>query len=67
MGYMHGARSASIAVMVASDVFRDQPNVMLAIATVTLFILVILIPLSYALKIKPGAAALPVGAGRPGQ
>lgn len=52
MGYMHGARSASIAVMVASDVFRDQPNVMLMIATQTLLILVILIPLSSILKIK---------------
>ena len=52
MGYMHGARSASIAVMVAADVFRDQPNVMLMIATQTLLILVILIPLSAILKIK---------------
>jgi BASS family bile acid:Na+ symporter len=56
MGYMHGARSASIAVMVASDVFREQPNVMLMIAVVTLFILVILIPASFLLKIKPAAA-----------
>lgn len=52
MGYMHGARSASIAVMVASDVFRDEPNVMLMIATVTLFVLVLLLPLSAILKIK---------------
>lgn len=52
MAYMHGARSASIAVMVAADVFRDQPNVMLMIATLTLFILVILIPASYLFKIK---------------
>lgn len=54
MAYMHGARSASIAVMVASDVFRDKPNVMLMIATVTLLILVILIPVSYLCKIKSG-------------
>lgn len=59
MGYMHGARSASIAVMVANDVFRDRPNVMLMIATVTLFILVILIPASYLFKIKPGPAEAP--------
>jgi BASS family bile acid:Na+ symporter len=52
MGYMHGARSASIAVMVASDVFRDQPNVMLMIAIVTLLILVILLPLSFMCKIR---------------
>ena len=64
MGYMHGARSASIAVMVASDVFRDNPNVMLMIATQTMLILVILIPLSFALKIKEapaGASAAPPG------
>lgn len=54
MGYMHGARSASIAVMVAADVFSDQPNAMLMIATVTLFILGLLIPASYLLRIKPG-------------
>jgi bile acid:Na+ symporter, BASS family len=52
MGYMHGARNASIAVMVAGDVFRDQPNVMLMIALVVLLILVILIPVSYLCKIK---------------
>jgi BASS family bile acid:Na+ symporter len=57
MAYMHGARSASIAAMVATDVFRDDPNVILGVATVTIFILGLLIPLSYALKIKPGSAA----------
>jgi BASS family bile acid:Na+ symporter len=56
MAYMHGARSASIAVMVASDVFRPQPKVMLMVAVVTLFILVLLIPASRLLRIKPGAA-----------
>ncbi len=56
MGYMHGARSASIAVMVASDVFRDRPNVMLMIAVLTLFILVLLIPASRFFRIKPAAA-----------
>lgn len=57
MGYMHGARSASIAVMVAADVFREQPKVMLMVAVVTLFILGILIPASFFLKLKPAAAA----------
>ena len=57
MGYMHGARSASIAVMVASDVFREQPMVMLMVAVVTLFILGILIPAAFFLKLKPAAAA----------
>ena len=53
MGYMHGSRNASVAVMIANDVFRDQPNVMLMIALVVMLILVILIPLSYVFKIKP--------------
>ena len=56
MGYMHGARNASAAVMVASAVFKDQPDVMLMIATVVILMLVILIPVSFLCKIKPGAA-----------
>ena len=56
MGYMHGARNASVAVMVASDVFRDQPGAMLMIATVVVLILGILIPSSYLFKIKPSVA-----------
>jgi predicted Na+-dependent transporter len=60
MGYMHGARSASIAAMVAADVFREQPEVMVMVATVTIVALGLLIPASYALRInqpletKPG-------------
>ena len=56
MAYMHGARNASTAVMVANSVFSDQPNVMLAIALVVLLILVILLPVSYFCRIKPGPA-----------
>ena len=56
MGYMHGARSASIAAMVATDVFSDQPKVILMVATVTIFILGLLIPASYLFRIKPGRA-----------
>lgn len=56
MGYMHGARSASIAVMVANDLFSDDPKVMLMIATQTLLILTILLPLSYLLKAEDAAA-----------
>jgi BASS family bile acid:Na+ symporter len=59
MAYMHGARSASIAVMVATDVFADQPSVMLMIAVMTLFILVINIPLSYLLRLTPDPAIPP--------
>ncbi len=56
MGYMHGARNASMAVMIANDVFKDQPNVMLMIALVVLLILVIWIPVSYLCRIKPSPA-----------
>lgn len=63
MGYMHGARSASIAVMVAADVFRDDPDVMLMIATQTLLILVILIPLSYVCTVREAPAGAGHGAG----
>lgn len=59
MGYMHGARSASIAAMVAADVFRDQPTVLLGVATVTIFILGLLIPASYLFRITPGPAVPP--------
>src|SRR5574342_548397 len=51
MGYMHGARNASVAVMVANSVFSDLPNVMLMIATVVVLILVILIAVSYLFRI----------------
>lgn len=55
-GYMHGARNASAAVMVANSVFSDQPNVMLMIATMVVLMLAILIILSSVLKIEPGPA-----------
>src|SRR5512139_1976856 len=53
MGYMHGGRNASVAVIVASSAFSDQPNVMLMIATMVIIILAILIPVSSLCKIKP--------------
>jgi len=54
MGFMHGARNASVAVMVANSVFRDLPDVMLMIATMVIIILAMLIPASSFFKIKPG-------------
>jgi BASS family bile acid:Na+ symporter len=59
MAYMNGARSASIAVMVVGSVFRDQPNAIVMLATYTILILGILIPLSAILKIKdaPGGVS----------
>ena len=56
MGYMHGARNASVAVIAATSAFSDQPNVMLMIATMVILILAILIPVSTLCKIKPAPA-----------
>ena len=53
MGYMHGARNASVAVIVASSAFSDQPNVMLMIATMVILMLAMLIIASSVFKIKP--------------
>jgi BASS family bile acid:Na+ symporter len=57
MGFMHGARNASVAVMVANSVFSDQPNVMLMLATLVILVLAMLIPVSLFFKIKPGTVA----------
>ncbi len=56
MGYMHGARNASIALMIASQVFGDQPKVLLMITLVVVLMLFILLPSSYLLKIKDAHA-----------
>jgi BASS family bile acid:Na+ symporter len=53
MGYMHGARNASVAVIAASSAFSDQPNVMLMIATMVILMLGMLILASSFFKIKP--------------
>ena len=54
MGYMHGARNASVAVIAATSAFGDQPNVMMMIATMVILMLAILILVSSFTKIKPG-------------
>jgi BASS family bile acid:Na+ symporter len=61
MGFMHGARNASVAVMVANSVFSDLPNVMLMIATMVIIALGLLIPVSAVLKIKPRPAEEGIG------
>jgi BASS family bile acid:Na+ symporter len=53
MGYMHGARNASVAVIAASSAFSDQPNVLLMIATMVILLLAILLLASAIFKIKP--------------
>jgi hypothetical protein len=57
MGYMHGGRNASVAVIAATSAFSDQPNVMMMIATMVIITLAILIPVSSLCKIKPGPVA----------
>lgn len=52
MGYMHGARNASIALMIASQAFSDQPKVLLMITLVVIIMLLVLLPFSYLYKIK---------------
>ena len=52
MGFMHGARNLSVAVIAAGSVFSDQPNVMLMIAIMAILMLGILIPASSLFKIK---------------
>ena len=56
MGYMHGSRNASVAVMVAGAVFQDQPDVLLMLATVVILMLAIMILISSLLKVKPSVA-----------
>ena len=53
MGYMHGARNASVAVIAASSAFSDQPNVMMMIASMVILMLAILLLASAIFKIKP--------------
>ncbi len=57
MGFAHGARNASVAVIVASSAFRDQPDVMLMIATMVILMLALLIPASSFFKIKTDSKA----------
>lgn len=52
MGYMHGTRNASIALMIASQVFRDQPKVTLMITLVVILMMLTLLPSAYLFKIK---------------
>jgi BASS family bile acid:Na+ symporter len=55
MGFMHGARNLSVAVITAGSMFKDQPNAMLMIAFMAILMLVLLILASSIFKIKPGA------------
>lgn len=61
MGFMHGARNASVAVIAATSAFSDRPDVMLMIATVVILMLAILISLSSVLRIKPAPLESAIG------
>jgi BASS family bile acid:Na+ symporter len=50
MAFMHGGRNASIALMIASQVFRAQPKVLMMITMTVVLMLIILLPISYLLK-----------------
>ncbi len=47
MGFMHGGRNASVALMIASQVFGDQPKVMMMITVTVVLMLMTLLPTSY--------------------
>jgi bile acid:Na+ symporter, BASS family len=46
MGFMHGGRNASLALMIASQVFGDKPKVLLMITVTVVLMLLILLPVS---------------------
>jgi BASS family bile acid:Na+ symporter len=50
MAFMHAGRNASIALMIASQVFIGQPKVLLMITVTVVLMLIILLPTSYLLK-----------------
>jgi predicted Na+-dependent transporter len=47
MAFMHGARNASLALMIASQVFGDQPKVFIMITVTVVLMLITLLPISY--------------------
>jgi len=52
MAFMHGGRNASIALMIASQVFSDQPKVLMMITLTVVLMLILLLPTSYLFKAK---------------
>jgi len=47
MAFMHAGRNASVALMIASQVFGDQPKVLIMITVTVVLMLIILLPASY--------------------
>jgi len=47
MASMHGGRNASVALMIASQVFSDQPKVLMMITVTVVLMLITLLPTSY--------------------
>jgi bile acid:Na+ symporter, BASS family len=52
MAFMHAGRNASIALMIASQVFSDQPKVLLMITVTVVLMLILLLPTSYLVKAR---------------
>jgi bile acid:Na+ symporter, BASS family len=57
MAFMHGGRNASLALMIASQVFVDQPMVLVMITVTVILMLVLLLPLSIYLGRRAGTGA----------
>ena len=47
MAFMHAGRNASIALMIASQMFSDQPKVIMMITVTVVLMLITLLPTSY--------------------
>jgi bile acid:Na+ symporter, BASS family len=47
MAFMHAGRNASVALMIASQVFSNQPKVLMMITVTVVLMLIILLPVSY--------------------
>jgi len=58
MAFMHAGRNASIALMIASQMFSDQPKVIMMITVTVVLMLIILLPTSYLLKARENSNLL---------
>ncbi len=54
MAFMHGGRNASLALTIASQVFREQPKVLVIMTVTVIVMLFLLLPLSIYLGRRAG-------------
>ncbi len=57
MAFMHGGRNAGLALMIASQVFREQPKVLVMIIVTVIMMLFLLLPLSIYVDRRTGREA----------